>query len=1668
MEEVLYRVFRHSYSPQEKERKEAEAFLKQAEFQPGLLPALLHVTNAAQEIPIRQAAAIQLKNQLRQWHTLGGEASYSEEDKVPIRQQLVDSVVAAVGEKGVRVQLAECFRLVALHDFPDHWPGIVERLVAGLCSEQSAETMCSLLLLRQLLKIVEMKPAERRGDLEQVATASLPVMLRLSPLLVKAAHSNTEAFEMLKLVLKCFYSATRWSIPSQVRKDIQHWMELLLTVSEWKMEVPAGDFEEEVQEATCEAKCRKWVFQILLRFYQKHSHSRRLAEGMEDFAKAWNDTYEVAVARACLQEACARPPGAWVPKKSLCLALLCLSEACRREGAFEALKPNLQQLLEHGIFPQVRFGEAQLKLWQEDPEELLRELLSDTDSDSQPHQAAIDLVERLLLYHHKEILFPLLHFCRQHLETEAQDPASCSNQDGALVLLGLMVEYLVDLDPIQMEDKVKKRKGKSKASQSVSIEDLISRYVRPAMTSHAAFLRLRGAWCLGHFCQKASKLGRPGVAAGACCDCLKMLADQELPVRVVAASCLEALLSREGDQEVYTAVSMQLAPAMEALLRTLADVHSEEVASALQSLVECFPNEVVPFAVQLVVTLAKQFCLSLSTENHEPSEGQTSADNNLATIISVLQACAGLQRPEEIWQSALASLDVQAQSRTRGRVVAVRDRCTVAQFSEKLTSKARSSRLSIDGFTIPPWEKAIEVFRDGDVVDLFHEVDRSTSAVKVGSAAPISESQKSQVTHSRRSGFVTADLRQKLFGQAAQPEPPQELAVEEIEEPRSRVSLSLVSERVNGWRLVLKDESRRSFAAHFSQALSKDTAQRFFENAINDVKWQQPEGTWGPIPRKTSWMTRSPCRCRYGYGGLRMEPEPMAKWVDEAMALCMPLCGIAKEDWPDSCNLNLYEDGDHSVGWHADDEVLFQGKFQDCLIISLSLGAPRSFEMKTIAEPVDFHRLVLDGGDLCTMEGMLQKHYLHRVPKSHSTSPRVNLTWRWVQCHEWNCSRKRSQDDMPDQNCQSPKKQKKLHCSETDIVSSHWMDAMAASSSSRTSAASAEEILQLRPEDRAEWLKQALNDFKEVETILGILRHPDFLKDVEDPVAPRIYRWIHAHQLKFTEEQSNSLEPVCNACIAKSPEVQEMQVWRQSLREMKEEANNERWRLEAERIAVKAEQDPREQQRRCALFGSLAEPLLPVVAQTLRPDGIQHLEEGLQMLTYLTAFSSTPMPATLWEPFPAIFQALYGGSTASRPLPQICENGWAADHMGNFLEPLLNYVARGTNVILTQSWAEGNRNYCEMIFCMVKKVLHLPGLGAEQDAAAAADLGASLFAHAAPPAADAWLGAYLCEFCKMSGHRSGRRYVLLLALLAVKCPSFVQWQHHKCPRVPVHLSRRAKEADQAGWLDQAVWKGAEVLGQARASLVGEAPSDPEIGEVPSTREELVERLRADYDRNYFLTGDIDVPLYTEDCEFADPFTSFRGRQRFVQNLKNLAGGFITNFKVKLLEFTVAEDEDPLLIRSRLLVQLELALPWRPLLGWVWGVDHRCASSNVNGTTGWQCFLHKESWEVSASEGVAMVFRPGKGSGIKRTRLSGETGTHELRRSLLVAMATLLWYNPELFLRCCEEKGFTAQLFEVWMQKLSAVTRKEHRKVTLLAFLQLFRLGCAQVGPVPSL
>lgn len=243
------------------------------------------------------------------------------------------------------------------------------------------------------------------------------------------------------------------------------------------------------------------------------------------------------------------------------------------------------------------------------------------------------------------------------------------------------------------------------------------------------------------------------------------------------------------------------------------------------------------------------------------------------------------------------------------------------------------------------------------------------------------------------------------------PPQPDKFSTELWEEPRENISLKLISEIAPPslqWNYVLKDDSRRSYAAYMSCPFTPEQCTKFFEDTRSGVEWKQPEGPQGPIPRKTAWMVSKGCCCTYRYGSIEVEPQEFPPWMVELMQSVMPLCGFPTQDmWPTSCNLNLYEDGGMSVGWHSDDESLFQGKFRDVRILSLSLGVARRFELRA-NWPGDGERplrpLMLGNGDLCTMEGMTQKHFQHRVPKENNVQgPRINLTWRWVLKHTPRC-----------------------------------------------------------------------------------------------------------------------------------------------------------------------------------------------------------------------------------------------------------------------------------------------------------------------------------------------------------------------------------------------------------------------------------------------------------------------------------------------------------------------------------------------------------------------------------------------------------------------------------------------------------------------------------------
>lgn len=154
----------------------------------------------------------------------------------------------------------------------------------------------------------------------------------------------------------------------------------------------------------------------------------------------------------------------------------------------------------------------------------------------------------------------------------------------------------------------------------------------------------------------------------------------------------------------------------------------------------------------------------------------------------------------------------------------------------------------------------------------------------------------------------------------------------------------------------------------------------------------------------------------------------------------------------------------------------------------------------------------------------------------------------------------------------------------------------------------------------------------------------------------------------------------------------------------------------------------------------------------------------------------------------------------------------------------------------------------------------------------------------------------------------------------------------------------------------------------------EDSSDPgvtQLASVPKSLDETIERINDDNDRYYFLSGEIDSFIYDVDCIFADPFVSFSGRDRFVQNLQNL-GSFITKYDARVLKYSPVKYEDSIpIIETKIMVKLELNLPWKPVLAWPWGVRYEIDP---------QTFLitkHEESWNIEPLEGVKMIFRPAK-------------------------------------------------------------------------------------------
>ena len=266
-------------------------------------------------------------------------------------------------------------------------------------------------------------------------------------------------------------------------------------------------------------------------------------------------------------------------------------------------------------------------------------------------------------------------------------------------------------------------------------------------------------------------------------------------------------------------------------------------------------------------------------------------------------------------------------------------------------------------------------------------------------------------------------------------------------------------------------------------------------------------------------------------------------------------------------------------------------------------------------------------------------------------------------------------------------------------------------------------------------------------------------------------------------------------------------------------------------------------------------------------------------------------------------------------------------------------------------------------------------------------------------------------------------------------------------------ARRAGPTDDEPSLGvKGAWFAAELFGKAAALTKG-APAAPlSTARPPRSVDEACERLAADYegaDGPYFLTGVMDAACYDDDCEFADPFVSFKGRARFEENLANLGGGFISDASIR----TLSTERTASSYTTKLMVKLRLALPWQPVLAWPWGVEHVLEVREDEVVV----VRHLESWDVSAAEGVRQLFSAGPPGPLSRGKKESATpskaaakpknaaasplGTQDPIAGPLVAAARALGALPE-----AEADGWTGEPSawadeDSFTQRLSGATQK---------------------------
>ena len=323
----------------------------------------------------------------------------------------------------------------------------------------------------------------------------------------------------------------------------------------------------------------------------------------------------------------------WLSKPSLSYTLIFLEECIKPKSMWEKLKPHMDSLIAHLLFPVLCQSDEDIELFTDDPPEYLHRKLNFYEEVSAPDMAASNFLIALTKSR-KQQTFVILSYVNQIVtkyESAPDDQKIPKEKEGALRMIGSLASVIL---------------GK-KSPIADQVEYFFVRHVFPEFRSPHGFLRARACDTLEKFEQLDFK--DPNNLMIIYRNVLESMADPELPVRVMAALALQPLIRHDV---IRQAMQVNIPQVMHQLLKLANEVDVDSLSNVMEEFEEVFSEQLTPFAVALSEQLRDTYLRIIRellerneskavTNGEEPEYGEYLDDKSIAAL-GVLQTIGTL------------------------------------------------------------------------------------------------------------------------------------------------------------------------------------------------------------------------------------------------------------------------------------------------------------------------------------------------------------------------------------------------------------------------------------------------------------------------------------------------------------------------------------------------------------------------------------------------------------------------------------------------------------------------------------------------------------------------------------------------------------------------------------------------------------------------------------------------------------------------------------------------------------------------------------------------------------------------------------------------------------------------------------------------------------------